>query len=84
MRYYKQAENNYIHAIGTGSGGAEITQSEYENILSVICSAPVAEEGYQYKLKVDLTWEQVELPPEPEDPEINDEELLDIILGGEV
>lgn len=80
MRYYKQTENNYIHAIGTGTGGEEITQSEYENILFVIRSAPVAVEGYQYKLKHDLTWELTELPRE-DDPDLSDAEAMDIILG---
>lgn len=84
MRYYKQAENGYILSIGTGAGEEEITQDEYENILSVIRSCPTAEVGYGYKLRTDLTWELVEVPVIPEDEqEITDEEALNIILGGE-
>ena len=36
MRYYKIIENNTIVAIGTGSGGTEITESEYNALLDEI------------------------------------------------
>ncbi len=85
MRYYVEFADDRIVAVGTGVGGEEITKEEYENILSVIRFAPIAEHGYAYHLKKDLTWELVELPSAPEyDPEISDEEALAIILGGEV
>lgn len=64
MKYFKNIKDNYIAALSTGSGGEEITQEEYEHILSLVHSCPKAEEGYQYRLKTDLTWELVELPPE--------------------
>ena len=66
MRYYKQTEEEFINSIGTGSGGEEITEKEYETILSVIHNRPVPDTGYDYRLKSDLTWELVELPPEQE------------------
>lgn len=79
-KYYKNIENGYITAISTGSGGVEITQEEYNEILAVIQSRPIPEAGYDYKLRENLTWEQVEAP-EPVDEEISDEEALDIMLG---
>ena len=81
--YFKNIENGYIGAIGTGSGGEEITQEEYENILSVIRNRPTPEAGYDYRLKTDITWEPVELPPVSEDKEISADEALKIILWGE-
>ena len=84
MRYYKFINGVYLVSIGTGSGGEEITQEEYENILSIIRNRPTPEAGYTYKLRTDLTWELVEAPVEPVDDEISDAEALDIILGGEV
>lgn len=63
MRYYKQIENDYLLSIGTGPGGEEITAEEYAQILDTIRSRPTAEAGYGYRLKTDLTWELVELPP---------------------
>lgn len=36
MRYYKQVFDNYIIAIGTGIGGTEITEAEYNALLSEI------------------------------------------------
>lgn len=75
MRYYKIIKNGYIISIGTGSGGAEITESEYAEILAVIRNKPTPSDGYDYRLKADLTWEGYELPPtEPEPP--TDEEAL--------
>ena len=84
MRYNKQTSNNYILAIGTGYGGTEITETEYNEIMEIIQNHPTAE-GKGYRLKADLTWEEYDLPPVPElsdDDEISTEEALDIILGG--
>ena len=84
MKYFRNIQDDYITALSTGSGGEEITQEEYEHILSLVRSCPKADTGYQYRLKTDLTWELVEMPPEDTDPEISESEALDIILGGAV
>lgn len=83
MRYYKLIEDGYISAIGTGGGGTEITEQEYNAIMAVIQNKPQRTATTDYKLKVDLTWEEYELPPEPEDYDISDEEALGIITGSE-
>lgn len=77
MRYYKVIdEDGYIISIGKGNGNDEITKEEYDHILSVIHSRPVAEEGYNYKLRTDLTWELCEIPPvAEEDTEATEEDL---------
>lgn len=80
MRYYKQIENDYIVAIGTGNGGTEIAEEEYNNILSIIKSAP-SSEGKGYRLKTDLTWEEYEEEPIEVEDEPSAEELLSIITG---
>ena len=36
MRFYKQTSNHYIIAVGTGAGGTEIAETEYNAILAVI------------------------------------------------
>lgn len=36
MRYYARYENNKLIAIGTGAGGTEITELEYNTLLSEI------------------------------------------------
>ena len=36
MRYYKQVSDGYILAIGTGAGGVEITEAEYNALLAEI------------------------------------------------
>ena len=84
MQYNKQTSNNYILAIGTGYGGTEITEAEYNEIMAIIQNHPTAE-GKGYRLKADLTWEEYDLPPVPEpsdDDEISTDEALNILLGG--
>ena len=83
-RYYKQTDDVYILAIGTGYGGTEITEAEYNEIMAIIQNRPTAE-GKGYRLKTDLTWEEYDLPPVPEpsdDDEISTDEALNILLGG--
>lgn len=82
-RYYKNIKGGYIASVSTGAGVEEITQEEYETILSLIHDCPDPEAGYSYKLRTDLTWELVEAPVVDEE-EISAEEALEIILGGEV
>lgn len=85
MRYYKQISGVYILAIGFGAGNVEITETEYNDILSIIRSRPTPPDGKGYRLKTDLTWEEYDLPPEPEpsdEDELSEAEALDILLGG--
>ena len=84
MRYYKQIIDNYLTSIGTGPGNIEITEAEYNQIISIIQNRPQSE-GKGYRLKADLTWEEYDLPPEPEpsdEDELSDAEALNILLGG--
>ena len=83
MRYYKQIKDNYIASIGTGYDGDEITEQEYNEIMSVIQSCP-NEEGKGYRLCTDLTWEEYDIPPVvlSDDDEISTDEALNILLGG--
>lgn len=78
--YYKTVESGYITAISTGAGDKEITQEEYNEILSVIQYRPIPDAGFDYRLREDLTWELVERPVD-EDPELSEEEAMDIIMG---
>ena len=83
MTYYKYIENGYILAVGTGGMGDVITETEYNEIMTVIQNKPQATETTDYRLKTDLTWEQYEVdPPEPSDPTSDD--IADILLGGAV
>ena len=84
MRYFKSLSDGYIYAIGTGPGGTEITEAEYNNILGIIRNGQTEYGSYSYRLKSDLTWERLEPPvtPDDADPELSDAEALAIILGG--
>lgn len=85
MRYFVQyGKKNHIIAIGTGAGGTEITETEYNDIMAIIQNRPSAD-GKGYRLKTDLTWEAYDLPPEPEpsdEDELSDTQALNILLGG--
>jgi len=83
MKYYVATNNGYILSVSKGElpTGDEITQEQYEGIMSAIQSCP-RREGYTYLLKTDLTWEEHEKEPTPEeDP--TPEEALEILLGGD-
>lgn len=84
MRYYELIDNGYITAIGTGAGGTEITEAEYNTILDIIHSKPAATDTTDYRLRTDLTWEPYDIDPPDPDPELDDSEALSILLGGAV
>ena len=79
MRFFKQVDNGYIVAIGTGTFG-NISEEEYNIILSIIHNKPPRTETTDYRLREDLTWEEYEIPPMPE-PEPDAEEILNILMG---
>lgn len=84
MRYYKNIKDGYIQAIGMGAGYAEITAEEYNEIMAIIRNRPEPLEGYDYRLRENLTWEEYQLPIiDPAEEEISDSEALAIILGGD-
>lgn len=85
MRYCKYINNGYITAFGTGDGGVEITENEYNTIIAAIQSKPARTETTDYHLKEDLTWEEFEVEPvDPTEEELGAEEALEILMGGSV
>lgn len=84
IRYYKVVDNGYIWGIGTGFGGIGISPEEYQHIHEIVRNRPTPPEGYDYRLRDNLTWEEYQLPIiDPAEEEISDEEALAIILGGD-
>lgn len=83
MRNYKYINNGYILAIGTGNGGTEITEAEYNEILSAIQSKPPRTETTDYRLRKDLTWEEYEVEPPAPDPDMDDAEAFQYLFGGD-
>lgn len=84
MRYYKMIIDGYLIAVGNGSGGEEITEAEYNNLLEVIRNKPSAESGYDYRLKADLTWELYELPIVEEEQTAYTTEQLEAMTSTEL
>lgn len=88
MNYHIITENGYIKRIELSncSSGQNITEAEYNEIMAIIQNRPTAEDK-GYRLKADLTWEEYDLPPEPEpsdEDELSNDEALSIILGGTI
>ena len=98
MRYYAQYnDSGNLIAIGTGAGGTEITEAEYNALLSEIrekaalvdsmyngeitISDVPAEWQEEIKRRVD---ERIAAEGEAAEQDISAEEALDILLGGEV
>ncbi|WP_454969150.1 hypothetical protein [Eubacterium sp.] len=78
--FYKFINDKYIVGIGTGSGGEEITEKEYNSILETINNRPEAPEGYSYRLTTALEWELCETPkiePTTEEEIIESEEYYE-------
>ena len=97
MRYYAQYnDSGKLIAIGTGNGGTEITEAEYNALLSEIREkAALVEQLYNGEITIDdvpTEWqeeiqrrvnERIAAEGEAEEQDISAEEALDIILGGE-
>ena len=69
--FYKYIDDKFIIGVGTGSGGEEITEQEYNAILDKINNRPEAPEGYSYRLTTAMEWKLCEVPKiEPTTEEI--------------
>ena len=96
MRYYAQySEDNRLIAIGTGYGGTEITEAEYNALLSEIREkAALVNRLYSGEITIDavpVDWqeeiqrrvdERIAAEGSAEEQDISAEEALDILLGG--
>ena len=97
MRYYAQYnDSGKLLAIGTGSGGMEITESEYNALLSEIREkAALVDKLYSGEITIDevpTDWQEeiqrrvdarIAVDGEAAEQDISAEEALDIILGGD-
>ena len=96
MRYYAQYnDSGKLVAIGIGYGGEEITESEYNRLLSEIREkADLVDKLYSGEITIDDVpndWkeeiqrrvdERIQADGEAENQPISAEEAMDIILGG--
>ena len=98
MRYYAQYDDyGKLIAIGTGSGGTEITEAEYNELLAMIREkAALVDKLYNGEISIDdvpaAEWreeiqrrvnERIAAEGILEEQELSAEEALDIIFGGE-
>lgn len=96
MRFFKIIQNYSVTAIGTGPGGTEITESEYNRLLSEIREkASIVNQLYNGEITISDVpedWreeiqrrveERIAAEGAAEEQDIPAEEALDIILGGE-
>ena len=90
MRYYKQLSGSHIITIGTGAGGTEITESEYNALLSEIREkAALVNKLYNGEITIDavpVEWQEeiqrrVTERQEAEQAEPEETELEDAIAA---
>ena len=96
MRYFKKYNDcGKIIFIGTGSGGIEITETEYNTLLSEIREkADLVDKLYNGEITIDevpAEWqeeiqrrvdERIAVEGSAEEQDISAEEALEILLGG--
>ena len=96
MRYYAQySDTGKLLVIGTGSGGTEITEAEYNALLSEIREkATLVDKLYSGEITIDdvpTDWqeeiqrrvdERIAAEGSAEEQDISAEEALEILLGG--
>lgn len=96
MRYYAQYnDSGKLIAIGTGNGGVEITEAEYNALLAEIREkAALVEQLYNGEITIDdvpIEWqeeiqrrvnERIAAEGAAEEQDLSAEEALNIILGG--
>ena len=96
MRYFAQYDDSgALLAIGTGPGGTEITETEYNTLLSEIREkAALVDKLYSGEITIDavpVDWqeeiqrrvdEHIAAEGEAEEQDISAEEALEILLGG--
>ena len=96
MRYYAQYnDTGKLIAIGTGSGGIEITETEYNTLLSEIREkSAMVDKLYGGEITIDevpADWqeeiqrrvdERIAAEGSAEEQDISAEEALEILLGG--
>ena len=96
MRYYAQYnDSGALLAIGTGPGGTEITEAEYNTLLAEIREkAALVDKLYSGEITIDAVpteWqeeiqrrvdERIAAEGSAEEQDISAEEALEILLGG--
>ena len=82
MQYYKIVNDEIVTSIGTinDDGDGNITAEEYAELLAMIRQMP---EGKAIHDNGDGTYSYVDAPPIPE-PDLEPDEIVDILMGVEV
>ena len=95
MRFYAKYDETKLLYIGTGPGGTEITESEYNTLLAEIREkAALVDKLYSGEITIDKVpaeWreeiqrrvdERIAAEGSAEEQDISAEEALEILLGG--
>ena len=80
--YYKAIADGFIVTIGVGDSGVEISKAEYNELMQMIRNKPAKTGTTDYKLSENLEWVPYETEAPDEDADIDPDEALSIIMGG--
>ena len=72
MLYYKNIVDGYITSLEkreTPASGDEITETQYNEIMSMLRNRPTAPNGYAYRLTANMEWELYAIPDDDENNE---------------
>lgn len=81
--FYKIVSDGFVDGFGTNGNDSVtgISEAEYKELMAFFHTLPVAPAGKKYLMRAEpLAWVLVD-EPDP-DPELDDAEALEIILGG--
>ena len=88
MTYKVFTNNGYIVSILHDAKDGNITEAEYQAIVDAVNHKPIAPNGFDYRLTIELEWELYELPvvDEEEDEEATAEDYENALaeMGVEV
>ena len=59
--YQKNIKDGYIISVVRGVSVGNISEIEYNHICEIIQNKPIAEDGFDYRLREDLSWEKYKI-----------------------
>lgn len=77
MKYILLIDRGVVLGVGMAEHvGEEITENQYNEILSMLSNRPTAPDGFAYRLTAELEWELYEAPVEEDEAEATEADYI--------